>query len=118
MVNDSHRRSTLHRRFGSTHIHDLFFQKHLGFCSAPEDAHGGLEAARPAFEVGYESPSQFNREYKRFFGQPPMRDSKRFRHPISTLKPLGVPGSSAGACQLLQQSNALIHKLRPLAVQL
>jgi AraC-like DNA-binding protein len=29
-----------------------------------------------AFEVGYESASQFNREYKRFFGQPPMRDVK------------------------------------------
>ncbi|HXR17120.1 MAG TPA: hypothetical protein VN777_13065 [Terriglobales bacterium] len=36
----------------------------------------GLEAARAAFEVGYESASQFNREYKRFFCQPPMRDIK------------------------------------------
>jgi len=36
----------------------------------------GLEAARVAFEVGYESASQFNREYKRFFCQPPMRDIK------------------------------------------
>jgi len=35
----------------------------------------GLEAARAAF-VGYESASQFNREYKRFFCQPPMRDIK------------------------------------------
>jgi AraC-like DNA-binding protein len=26
--------------------------------------------------VGYESASQFNREYSRFFGQPPMRDIK------------------------------------------
>jgi len=34
----------------------------------------GLVAASAAFEVGYESPSQFNREYKRFFGKPPMRD--------------------------------------------
>jgi AraC-like DNA-binding protein len=36
----------------------------------------GLDAASAAFEVGYESASQFNREYKRFFGQPPMRDIK------------------------------------------
>ena len=36
----------------------------------------GLDAASEAFEVGYESASQFNREYKRFFGQPPMRDIK------------------------------------------
>jgi AraC-like DNA-binding protein len=35
-----------------------------------------LDAASAAFEVGYESASQFNREYKRFFGQPPMRDVK------------------------------------------
>jgi len=34
----------------------------------------GLDAASAAFDVGYESASQFNRQYKRFFGQPPMRD--------------------------------------------
>jgi AraC-like DNA-binding protein len=32
---------------------------------------GELDAASAAFEVGYESPSQFNREYRRFFGRPP-----------------------------------------------
>jgi AraC-like DNA-binding protein len=35
----------------------------------------GINAASAAFEVGYESASQFNREYKRFFG-PPMRNIK------------------------------------------
>ena len=35
-----------------------------------------IDAASAAFEVGYESASQFNREYKRFFGQPPMRNVK------------------------------------------
>jgi AraC-like DNA-binding protein len=39
----------------------------------------GLDAATAAFEVGYESPSQFNREYRRIFGQPPMRDVKARR---------------------------------------
>ena len=39
----------------------------------------GLDAASAAFQVGYESASQFNREYKRFFGQPPMRDIKAHR---------------------------------------
>jgi AraC-like DNA-binding protein len=38
-----------------------------------------LDAASTAFEVGYESPSQFNREYRRFFGQPPIRDIKSLR---------------------------------------
>ncbi|CDH22034.1 putative transcription regulator (AraC family) [Xenorhabdus bovienii str. kraussei Quebec] len=32
-----------------------------------------------AFQVGYESPSQFNREYSRLFGEPPCRDIKRLR---------------------------------------
>jgi len=36
----------------------------------------GMDAASAAFGVGYESASQFNREYSRFFGQPPMRDVK------------------------------------------
>lgn len=39
----------------------------------------GLDAASAAFEVGYESPSQFNREYSRFFGQSPMRDIRALR---------------------------------------
>lgn len=35
-----------------------------------------LDASRAAFEVGYESPSQFSREYSRLFGAPPSRDIK------------------------------------------
>src|SRR5205814_6377002 len=35
---------------------------------------GGLDAAEAAFRVGYESPSQFSREYRRMFGTPPRRD--------------------------------------------
>jgi AraC-like DNA-binding protein len=38
-----------------------------------------IDASTVAFEVGYESVSQFNREYSRFFGQPPMRDIKKLR---------------------------------------
>jgi AraC-like DNA-binding protein len=34
----------------------------------------GFDAARAAFQVGYESPSQFSREYARLFGAPPKRD--------------------------------------------
>ena len=37
------------------------------------------DAASVAFKVGYESPSQFSREYRRLFGQPPMRDMDRLR---------------------------------------
>ena len=37
------------------------------------------DAASVAFKVGYESPSQFSREYRRLFGQPPMRDMDQLR---------------------------------------
>ncbi len=39
------------------------------------------DAASIAFSVGYESASQFNREYARMFGMPPARDAARFRSP-------------------------------------
>ncbi len=38
-----------------------------------------IEAADAAFQVGYESPSHFSREYTRMFGQPPVRDIQRVR---------------------------------------
>ncbi len=41
----------------------------------------GLDAASAAFEVGYESASQFNREYSRFFGQAPKRDIRTLLSP-------------------------------------
>ena len=40
---------------------------------------GGLDATTAAYEVGYESVSQFSREYSRFFGQSPIRDIKILR---------------------------------------
>lgn len=39
------------------------------------------DAASIAFAVGYESASQFNREYARMFGLPPGRDVARFKSP-------------------------------------
>jgi AraC-like DNA-binding protein len=38
-----------------------------------------LDATSIAYTVGYESASQFNREYARLFGLPPARDAARFR---------------------------------------
>jgi AraC-like DNA-binding protein len=34
----------------------------------------GIEAAAAGHRVGYESPSQFSREYRRLFGAPPKRE--------------------------------------------
>ena len=75
--------STLHHHFRAlTAMSPLQYQKQLRLGAARERMLiNGLDAASAAFEVGYESPSQFNREYKRFFGQPPMRDVRTLLSP-------------------------------------
>lgn len=42
------------------------------------------EAAEVSFQVGYESPSQFSREYARMLGLPPISDIKRLRDSLSS----------------------------------
>ena len=68
--------STLHHHFRAlTAMSPLQYQKQLRLVAARERMLvEGIDAASAAFEVGYERASQFNREYKRFFGQPPMWD--------------------------------------------
>jgi transcriptional regulator GlxA family with amidase domain len=43
-----------------------------------------VDAARVSFEVGYESASQFSREYHRMFGAPPRRDAALARRLLAT----------------------------------
>jgi len=73
--------STLHHHFRAlTAMSPLQYQKQLRLQSARNlMLNNGLDAASAAFEVGYESPTQFNREYSRFFGQPPMKDIRSLR---------------------------------------
>ena len=53
----------------------LQYQKQLRLQEARRLMLGdGCDAAKAAFRVGYESPSQFSREYRRMFGAPPRRD--------------------------------------------
>ena len=75
--------STLHHHFRVlTAMSPLQYQKQLRLQAARgRMLVDGLDAASAAFEVGYESASQFNREYSRFFGQPPMRDLRALRSP-------------------------------------
>jgi AraC-like DNA-binding protein len=75
--------STLHAHFrGLTSMSPLQYQKQLRLHAARlRMLTDGLDAATAAFEVGYGSATQFNREYSRFFGQPPKRDVRTLRSP-------------------------------------
>jgi AraC-like DNA-binding protein len=68
--------STLHHHFRAmTAMSPLQFQKHLRLHHARElMLSEQLDAATAALRVGYESPTQFSREYRRAFGHPPQRD--------------------------------------------
>jgi AraC-like DNA-binding protein len=73
--------SGLHHHFKSvTAMSPLQFQKKLRLQEArrlmlSED----LDAASAGFRVGYHDAAYFNREYKNFFGDPPIRDLQRLR---------------------------------------
>ena len=47
----------------------------------------GLPAAAAAMRVGYESPSQFSREFKRFFGRPPGEEVREMKALLTLLPP-------------------------------
>lgn len=73
--------ATFHRHFKAvTSMSPLQYQKQLRLLEArrlmlAEDA----DATHAAYQVGYESPSQFSREYSRMFGAPPAKDIERLR---------------------------------------
>jgi transcriptional regulator GlxA family with amidase domain len=73
--------STLHHHFRVlTSMSPLQYQKQLRLQAARQSMLvEGVDAASAAFSVGYESASQFNREYSRFFGLPPMKDVRNVR---------------------------------------
>jgi AraC-like DNA-binding protein len=89
--------STLHHHFRVlTAMSPLQYQKQLRLQAArARMLMDGVDAASAAFEVGYESASQFNREYSRFFGQPPMRDIRTLRSPGAP--PLEVSNQSVNS---------------------
>jgi AraC-like DNA-binding protein len=73
--------STLHHQFRAlTGMSPLQYQKQLRLQEARRRMLAdGLDATSAAYEVGYESVSQFSREYRRFVGQPPKRDVEALR---------------------------------------
>jgi AraC-like DNA-binding protein len=73
--------SALHHAFKAvTELSPLQYQKRLRLQEARRlMVARALDAASAGFAVGYGSPSQFAREYKRLFGQPPAQDAARLR---------------------------------------
>jgi AraC-like DNA-binding protein len=73
--------STLHHHFRTlTAMSPLQFQKSLRLSEARRlMLTERLDVSTAAFQVGYESPSQFSREYGRLFGAPPLRDISNLR---------------------------------------
>ena len=74
-------KSALHHHFRElTDTSPLQYQKQLRLqATRGHILMNGLDAASAAFAVGYENAGQFDREYNRFFVQPPMRDIRTLR---------------------------------------
>lgn len=69
--------ASLHRHFRTaTAMSPLQYQKSLRLQEARRLIVAGREVAAAGYAVGYESASQFSREYARLFGSPPSRDAK------------------------------------------
>jgi AraC-like DNA-binding protein len=84
--------SALHLHFKQvTSLSPLQYQKQMRLQEARRLIFAeSMDAARAAHEVGYESPSQFSREYRRLFGAPPVQDVMRLREaalPIGAAAP-------------------------------
>lgn len=73
--------ASLHRHFRAvTALSPLQYQKQVRLHEARRRLLVEAEDAQTAgFNVGYDSPSQFSREYARLFGAPPLRDISRLR---------------------------------------
>jgi len=72
--------ATLHRQFrAATAMSPLQYQKALRLQEARRRLVADADAVSAAYAVGYESASQFSREYTRMFGRPPGRDAARLR---------------------------------------
>jgi AraC-like DNA-binding protein len=84
--------STLHHHFRAlTAMSPLQYQKQIRLQEArARMSVEGLDVGSAALEVGYESASQFTREYKRYFGQTPMRDTRALRSSDAQLEPLAA----------------------------
>jgi AraC-like DNA-binding protein len=83
--------SSFNRHFrAATATSPLQYLKTLRLQAARRLLAAGTDATRTAYAVGYESPSQFSREYGRLFGRPPRQDASRLRENISDISSVVV----------------------------
>ena len=84
--------SALHHSFKAvTAMSPLQYQKQLRLQEARRLMLGqALDAATASHHVGYESPSQFSREYSRLFGAPPSRDIARLKEVVRATSGVGL----------------------------
>ncbi len=77
--------SSLHHHFKAvTNMTPMQYQKQLRLNEARRLMLAeGLDVGAAGFNVGYQSPSQFSREYRRFFGLSPARDIEGLRTPLA-----------------------------------
>ncbi|MFK4002894.1 AraC family transcriptional regulator N-terminal domain-containing protein [Qipengyuania sp. NPDC077563] len=82
--------SSLHEHFKAvTRMTPLEYQKQLRLQEARRlMLSEGVNAGSAGFAVGYESPSQFSREYSRLFGAPPRQDLMRLQNSGNILTPV------------------------------
>lgn len=95
--------SSLHQHFRDlTAMSPLQYQKWLRLNEARRlMLNENFDAASAAYRVGYDSPSQFSREYARLFGLPPKRDVDTMRRgaSVDVREPLTVNGGWEGAAR-------------------
>ncbi len=90
--------SSLHEYFKKvTGMSPIQFQKQIRLQEARRLLlSGSIDAAEAAFQVGYESPSHFSREYARMFGLPPVRDIRRLRSSLVEENERILPAGNGG----------------------
>ena len=76
-------RAVFHRKFKqATSMAPIQFVKSMRLNNAAMKISGGMTVNEAALDVGYVSPSQFSREFKRMFGQSPRHWSEAQQLPI------------------------------------
>ena len=89
--------ASFHRHFkAATAMTPVQFQKHLRLQEGRRLLLAdGADVAQVGFAIGYESPSQFSREYRRLFGAPPGRDASAIRQGLARGEAPEATGAAA-----------------------